>query len=182
MKLLNGLLERLLFTFGLLLFMQIPQFIDQYTQRLGGYYDAQRTHLAQYQAIADINYDGELTTLISHFQASDTPAVVQTGQQIESTMQTTETLLQDLRLLTANNYIPKLKLLATRLDMTLAKNTLAIFKPGIPLTKEAIITGLIGGCLVNLLWIMICGLLKAIAAFLFIRTAGEADNQQLSKQ
>lgn len=182
MKLLNGLLERFLFTFGVLLFMQIPQFIDQYTQRLGGYYDAQRTHLAQYQAIADINYDGQLTTLIANFQSSDTPAVVLTGQQIESTMHTTETLLQDLRLLTADSYLPKLKLLLTRPDLTLAKNTLAIFKPGIPLTKEAIITGFIGGCLLNLLWIMICGLLKKIAAFLFIRSARETDSQQLSEQ
>lgn len=182
MKLLNGLLERFLFTFGVLLFMQIPQFIDQYTQRLGGYYDAQRTHLAQYQAIADINYDGQLTTLIAQFQASDTPAIVQTGQQIESTRLTTETLLQDLRLLTADNYIPKLKLLVTRLDTTLAKNTLAIFKPGIPLTKEAIITGFIGGSLLNLLWIMLCGLLKKIAALLFIRSPRDTDNQELREQ
>ncbi len=182
MKLLNGLLERFLFTFGVLLFMQIPQFIDQYTQRLGGYYDAQRAQLAHYQAIADINYDGQLTTLITHFQDSETPAVVQTGQQIESTMHTTEALLQDLRLLTADNYIPKLELLVTRLDMTLARNTLAIFKPGIPLTKEAIITGFIGGSLLNLIWIMICALLKKIASFLFIRSPRETDNQQLSEQ
>ena len=47
------------FAAGVLLFMQVPHLIDQYEQRLGGYYQAQVNHLEKYQQIAERQHRGD---------------------------------------------------------------------------------------------------------------------------
>ncbi len=56
MFILKGLVDRVLFAVRVLLFMQVPHFVDQYTQSLSGYYQAQANYLDQYQQIAKKQY------------------------------------------------------------------------------------------------------------------------------
>lgn len=153
MTFINGLLQRLLFTFGVMLFMQLPQFIDHYSQQFSGYYLAQQTQLQQFQLIADTNFNGQLATLIADFNASPAPAVQQVGKQVFSLQQSLPVLAADLAILTDGSYINKLRYFITRVDSQLAENTLSLFTPGIPLSQAALVTGLIGGVSLNLFWL-----------------------------
>ena len=45
MKALRHLLDKIAFAAGVIIFLQLPHFIDQYTQRLGGYHAAQKLQL-----------------------------------------------------------------------------------------------------------------------------------------
>jgi len=48
----EGLLDRLLCVVGAVLFSQLPEFIQQYLQRLGGHLDEARRQLEQFRAVA----------------------------------------------------------------------------------------------------------------------------------
>ena len=162
MTFINGLLQRLLFTFGVILFMQLPQFIDHYSQQLSGYYLAQQNQLKQFQLIADSNFNGQLNKLVIDFRESPAPAVQQVGKQVLTLQQSVPALAADLTMLTEGNYAHKLIYFLTRIDRTLAENTLSIFTPGIPLSQAAIVTGLIGGIVLNLLWLFSLKLLMFV--------------------
>ncbi|QUM77719.1 DUF2937 family protein [Moritella sp. 24] len=155
MTFIHGLLQRLLFTVGVILFMQFPQFIDHYSQQLSGYYLAQQNQLKQFQLIADINFHGQLDKLITDFNNSPAPAVQQVGKQVFTLQQSVPALAADLAILSDGNYLNKLTYFVTRIDSKLAQNTLMLFKPGIPLSQAALITGLIGGISLNLIWLLI---------------------------
>ncbi|MDX2319032.1 MAG: DUF2937 family protein [Moritella sp.] len=162
MTFIHGLLQRLLFTVGVMLFMQLPQFIDHYSQQLSGYYLAQQTQLQQFQLIADTNFNGQLTTLINDFNASPAPAVQQVGKQVFTLQQSVPGLAVDLAILTEGSYVNKLHYFMTRVDSKLAENTLSLFTPGIPLSQAALLTGLIGGVSLNLLWLLSLKLLSLV--------------------
>jgi len=160
MTFINGLLQRLLFTFGVMLFMQLPQFIDHYSQQFSGYYLAQKTQLQQYQSIADNNFNGRLDKLIADFTASPAPAVQQVGKQVLTLQHDVPALATDLAILKKGSYTNKITYFATRVNTQLAENTLSLFTPGIPLSQAAIVTGLIGGITLNLLWLISLKLLS----------------------
>lgn len=170
MTFIHGLLQRLLFTFGVILFMQLPQFIDNYSQQLSGYYLAQKNQLQQFQLIADTNFNGQLDALITDFSASPAPAVQQVGKQVFTLQQSLPALASDLATLTEGSYINKLRYFTTRLDTQLAENTLSLFTPGIPLSQAAIVIGLIGGITLNLLWLFSLKLVTLLFSRFHIRT------------
>ena len=169
MTFIHGLLQRLLFTFGVMLFMQLPQFIDHYRQQLSGYYLAQQTQLQQFQLIADTNFNGQLDGLIADFNASPAPAVQQVGKQVFTLQQSVAVLAADLSMLTEGSYVNKLTYFMTRVDNKLAENTLSLFTPSIPLSQAALMAGLIGGVTLNLFWLFGLKLLSLILSRLPIQ-------------
>ena len=84
MRLITGLLDRLLFAAGLALFLQIPQFIDHYTQRYGGYRQSVADSVAEYQRSADQHYGGNLEIMTQDFRTDDKPAMREMGDKIFS--------------------------------------------------------------------------------------------------
>ena len=152
MKIVTGLVDRLVFAAGVIVFLQLPHFIDQYTQRVGGYYDAERVQLEKYQAIADQNFDGSLDALIEEFRASGNNAVRQMGEQVAAMKITMAQLRSGLDRLESSDLLQQITYLATHLDYELAKGTLRVFKPGAPFSLGAFVSGVIGGMLFSLLF------------------------------
>jgi hypothetical protein len=152
MNIIAGLFDRLLFAVGFIVLMQLPNFVDHYTQRMGGFHAAMRTQLNEYQLLADRNYRGELDALISDFRASSQPAVARTGEQIDTLRHREAELGEGLVVLEGGVFLRKLAYLAGNLDLELAEGTARNFKPGLPLTAEAAVCGLLGGILFSLLF------------------------------
>jgi hypothetical protein len=150
MKIVVGFIDRLFFAAGVLVFLQLPNFIDQYTQRFGGFYDAERAHLEKYQLIADQNFAGDLKALIRQFKAGGSQAIIQTGEAIEKTVLRVTEFEKGLRALEGSDFIKKVMYLSTNIDYGLAKGTLRVFKPGIPFSVEALACGVFGGVLFSL--------------------------------
>ena len=162
MNVINGLFQRLLFTGGLLLFMQLPQFIGHYSQHLAGYYQSQQRQLQQYQTIADLNFNGQLDLLIRDFQASSSLSVQQVASQIQHLQRDVPQLQQQLQLLSQGDYLQQLSFLSRHIDSDIALNTWQLFQPGLPLTRAALVTGLVGGITVNLCWLLLAALLRKL--------------------
>lgn len=152
MRIIRGLLDRVCFALGVLLFMQVPHFIDQYTQRLGGFYQAQLEHLHQYQDIANSQHQGDLNKLIQEFESSHRNSVREAGANIRNLHIASQSLKTEVDVLEGNNFVYKVLHLLTGAHYNIAGETLRIYKPGIPLSIEGILCGLIGGVLLSLLF------------------------------
>ena len=152
MFIIKGLLDRILFAIGVLLFMQAPHFVDQYTQRLGGFYQAQVEHLRQYQNIADEQFGGDLEALISEFNSSGRESVKQTAGAIQKNKAQIGQLKSDLEVLEGNQFVSKVVHLVSNLHYSVAKETARVFTPGMPFTYEALLCGLLGGILFSVLF------------------------------
>jgi hypothetical protein len=166
MKLILGLADRVLFALALLLFMQLPQFIDHYTQRYAGYHQALVDSLAAHQHNADLHYHGDLRALIDDLLGSERPGIREMGAQLERDRQREARMAAGLLILREGNLFAKLRFLATDLDRPLAHGTLQDFKPGLPLTLDALVLGFSGAILASalfngLLWLLGAGWRRA---------------------
>lgn len=149
MKIVTGLFDRLLFAAGLLLFLQIPQFIDHYTQRYAGYWQALSDSVQQYQASADTHYDGDLQLMIHEFEIAEAPAMRDMGKKMSGERQRLNEMTAGLATLRGGSLPDKLIQLAEDFDTPLLRATLQDYKPGLPFTMDAAICGLIGGILAS---------------------------------
>ena len=163
MKLIAGLLDRLLFAAGLALFLQIPQFVDHYTQRLGGYRQSLTDAVAQYQRSADRHYGGDLDAMTSDFRVNDTPAMRDMGDKIFADRRKLDELTRGLAVLQQGHLGEKLWYLTLHVDLPVARGTAEDFKPGLPLTMDALLSGLVGGLLASGLFNLLLWPLRALS-------------------
>ncbi|MEW6166215.1 MAG: DUF2937 family protein [Pseudomonadota bacterium] len=163
MKLVTGLLDRLLFAAGLVAFLQIPQFIDHYTQRFAGYRQALAASVAEYQRSADLHYGGNLDTMIQDFRTDPKPALRETGDKIHRESRRLDEMTEGLKVLRAGPLHAKLWYLVRDIDVPIARATLEDFRPGLPLTLEALAWGLVGGVLASLLFNLLVWPLRRVA-------------------
>lgn len=152
MRLITGLLDRLLFAAGLALFLQIPQFIDHYTQRYGGYRQSVADSVAQYQRSADQHYGGDLDAMTRDFIADDKPALREMGDKIAGDRRRLVDMEHGLAILQYGHLGQKLWYLARHIDPPIAYGVIEAFHPGLPLTPEALLFGLVGGLLATALF------------------------------
>lgn len=152
MKITKQLLDKIFFTLGVIVFLQLPHFINQYTQRIGGFSESQVQQLSNYQSIADDNYNGQIALLIAGFENSTDEAVRQTGINIKATQADVESLKKEILILENEGLFKKIIFLIPNLRLNIAQGTLKSFQPGIPLSFWAIAYGLFGGILFSLMF------------------------------
>ena len=152
MKLVLGLADRILFACGLLLALQIPQFLDHYTQRYAGYRDAVADSVAEYQRTADRHYSGRLDNLVADLRTAPAGGVQEIGDKLQRDRDTLMQMDASLLILRGDSLWAKLRYLALDVDRPLARGALQDFKPGLPLTTDALICGAIGALLLSALF------------------------------
>ena len=136
--------------------MQLPHFVNQYAQRLGGYYESREQQLSEFQNVANNNFNGDLEALITSFLQSQDPAIVETGGNIQQTRSDVGELSEENAALQGEDTFSKILFLTTHFRLDIGKGTLHNFKPGIPLNLWALAYGLIGGIIFSLLFNGIC--------------------------
>ncbi len=152
MKIVTGLADRLLFAAGLLLFLQIPQFIDHYTQRYAGYRQALADSVQQYQDSANAHYDGDLRLMIHEFETAQAPAMRDMGRKMDGDRVRLDEMTSGLATLRAGSLPARVAQLARDYDSPLLRATFDDYKPGLPFTIDAAVCGLVGGILASALF------------------------------
>jgi hypothetical protein len=147
-----NILDRLLLLGAVLLSTQVPHFMDQYTQRIGGHYETEQAYLERFQGIADEFFSGDLQLMVQEFKASQQGSIVRMGELIEGSIERTAALQQALSVLRGDNFLQKLAYFAATPDREVAKGTAMDFQPGMPFSLEAILCGASGGLLSLLLF------------------------------
>jgi len=92
MRIVRGLLDRLLLIGSVIAGGLVPGFIAQYRQRLGGRLDQAQLDLAPWQKLADQFHQGDLEQLIRYHLASSDPTFRAEGHVIQSLLDTVHAL------------------------------------------------------------------------------------------
>ena len=133
----EGLFDRLLCVVGAALFSQLPEFIQQYLQRLGGHLDEAQRQLDQFRNVA-AHANLTLGQFIAQTKGSAEPTVAQLGQVVQATvsrvhdLSAAETSIRD-----ASMFMRPLEFLR-HVDFSIARATWAMFKPAVPTTFEGL--------------------------------------------
>jgi hypothetical protein len=147
----EGLLDRLLCVVGAVLFSQIPEFIQQYLQRLGGHLDEARRQLEQFRTVA-AQSDLTLDQLIARSLSSVEPTVTRLGRVIQETMTRVDALAAADTAIRQASLFSRPFVFLRHLDFSIVHATWAIFKPAVPTTIEG-------------LFYAACGVLLALAFY-----------------
>jgi Protein of unknown function (DUF2937) len=102
MRIVRGLLDRLLLIGGVVAGGLIPGFLAQYRQRLGGRLDQAQLDLAPWQKLADQFHHGDLQQLIRYHLASTDPTFRAEGHLIQSLLDSVHALQAAVQALQAN--------------------------------------------------------------------------------
>ena len=139
----DTLIDRVLCVVGAVLFSQVPEFMQQYLQRLGGHLDEARRQLAQFRATAE-QAGLTLDRLIGQTAANPDPAVAKLGGVMTEAFARAEHLqaAQD-ALLHATLWTRPFVFLR-HLDLSIAHGTWRMFRPAVPTTLEGLAYALVG--------------------------------------
>lgn len=139
----DGLLDRALCVVGAVLFSQVPEFMQQYLQRLGGHLDEARRQLQQFQDTA-AQSGLTLERFIAQTAANAEPAVAKLGGVMTGTVVRVEELTAAQAALQNATLWSRPFVFLARLDLPIARATWGIFKPAVPTTLEGMIYALAG--------------------------------------
>jgi len=150
-------LQRLALFFALLFGVaaaQLPEYAQQYRQRLGGAIDELQAIIAQFDA--DAAAQG-LTqpAAIKRLQTSPDPLVRGRGDQMEDIVARAQRLTRSADAFVRSGPILGYVTLAENFDPRIAARAYQAYQPGVPVTADGFISGgigfLVGGALVHLL-------------------------------
>ncbi len=157
----RSVIDKIFFAVGLFIGSQIPNFIVQYRQRVGGRLDQARENLEQFQQIANKFHNGSITELIKKHLSSADPTFNEEGLVIKKLVEKTNYLLESYNSLDTN-LINQIKYLIFNIDMEIASATWSIYKPGLILTVEEIICALVFGFLFSFVFYLFALFFKKI--------------------
>ena len=123
--------------------MQLPEFVQQYSQRLSGHLNEALQHLQQFQFIADSQSQGSLTELIQRYLSNSDPVIVQTGQLINTLTARIAELDSSVNFLQQSNYWQRLYYFFSEFEPAIVQATAQQFVMAIPLEPNALLTGVL---------------------------------------
>lgn len=143
LRFLDYLLDRIIAVAGTVIFVQMPLFIVQYKQRLGGHVDELARVIIQYNEAAkesgktiDMYIDMHIKSNVSDF--------VKTGEIIQRNIDRYADLSNALKELSTSIGFNKFIVFIKNIDFSIAKSTLINFTPGVPLSSEGAVYACIG--------------------------------------
>jgi len=148
----KGLIDKVFFAVGVIVFLQLPHFIEQYTQRIGGYATSQTEQIKEYQLIADVHFNGDLQAYIQRMQQNSDPAIASAAEQIANRLDKAHSIEKELLIYEQQPLWYQVPYFMTHIRLDLAKGTAQNFAPGLPINIWAWGYGLIGGVLFSLIF------------------------------
>jgi len=133
----NGIIDRIFILLGALLGSQIPEFVQQYTQRLSGHAAELSQLLNKLTHIASLS-DKTLDQYINKFLSSTDPDFARQGEFMEGVVTRWQDLHMTLQSLTESSLWERPYYFFKYLNYPIAESTLHSFKPGINLTLEGL--------------------------------------------
>ena len=140
------LVRRIAFVFALLfafLFTQVPEFVEQYRQRLGGAIDELAANVARFDsdsAQAGLTESGGIDRL----RGNADPLVKERGEQMQDDVDRLQSLRDTQDLFRSEGPVARLLTFVTHYDQRVARGAYRDFEPAVPTSPEAFVLGLLG--------------------------------------
>lgn len=132
---------------------QLPEFTQQYRQRLGGAIDELRAIVAQFDAEASTQSLSR-DKGIARLKENGDPLAQERGADLEATVSRTERLERQRDAFSTSGPLSQYAVLAENFDPTVARHAYADFQPAVPVTAGGFVAGaiglLLGWCLTHL--------------------------------
>lgn len=139
----SGLLDRLLCVAGTVIFSQVPEFMQQYQQRLGGHLDEARRQLAQFHQTA-AQSGLTLDRLVTQTSANADPAVAKLSGVMTEAISRVETLESAQSAIQNASLWTRPFVFVQHMDRAIVHATWSIFRPAVPTTIEGLVYALCG--------------------------------------
>jgi hypothetical protein len=139
----DGVIDRLLCVAGAVAFSQVPEFMQQYLQRLGGHLDEARRQLAQFRHVASES-GLTLDRLIDQTHANPDPAVARLGGVMTEAAQRVRELEAAQSAISDASLWTRPFVFLQHADRAIAHATWEIFKPAVPTTVEGFVYAGVG--------------------------------------
>ncbi|WP_337881314.1 DUF2937 family protein [Rheinheimera sp.] len=144
-------IDKLVFAATLLLALQLPLFAEHYHQYLSGFYQATKQQVDGFEATAKAHQFADLNAMIARHLNNSEASVRADARQKQATVELLHELSAGIDIF-ANGYLPeKLLFMLQPKRLPQLRVVLSNFTPGIPLSAEGLLFGLIVGLLLNLL-------------------------------
>ena len=140
---LEAVIDRIVSVVGALVFIQIPAFIVQYQQRLGGHVDELNRLIQQYKSAA-ANNGRTVEEYIGVHLNSGVNEFISTGKLMTENMERFSSLSQALQNLSESSGINKLFVFLKGIDFDIFKGTYNDFVPGISFNLDSILYCIVG--------------------------------------
>lgn len=142
-KIISTLFDRCLFAFVFIFALQLPEFIQQYSQRLAGHLNEASLQLDKFKIVADNHFNGNLALMIERFLVNNEASVKETASVIINLTERINLLESQLVNIKSGNIVQRIFYFFTELDTTLIKNTYDSYQISIPLSINALVIGFI---------------------------------------
>ncbi|HZF47304.1 MAG TPA: DUF2937 family protein [Polyangiaceae bacterium] len=166
----EGLIDRLLCVLGAVSFTQVPEFIQQYLQRLGGHLDEARRQVEGFTKVAALS---QLTAreLIERTAQNPDEAVARLSSVMREAIERVEHLTAaEAAIRDASAWTRPFVFLA-HMDPAIAGATWDVYRPAVPTTLEGVVYAGFG---ILVLWGLYYGLLRYPVTALLGRRRGAA--------
>lgn len=162
LKYIFKLFDNALFTIVFIVGIQLPAFINAYSQRLSGHLNEAEVYLSKFQSIADLQYQGNLEQLVSAFKSNSDDAIQKMSSVILENIESVNSYQQQIIHLESTDYLHRLYYFMIQVDIEKASATFSQFVPAIPLEVNAIITGIVFSLFFSALIHLLCKVSKYI--------------------
>ena len=159
MKLVKDYLVRIAFATGILLGVQMPNFMDQYARRIDAHYLEVRENLSGYRAIADQHHGGSLRGLIEKHERSVDPTFRAEALPIKALFHRELRFKMEADALNSNLFLRTVHVVFKG-DREVMGETYRQYSPTVPLNVDAVACGIITGVLLAIFCDALCFLLR----------------------
>ena len=143
--------DRALCVAGAVVFSQIPEFFQQYLQRLGGHLDEARRQLDLFTQVA-ARSGWTLDQLIADAGSQTDPAMGRLGHLVADTRARVDVLSSTEGALRGASLWSRPFVFVRHLDPAIARATLSVFRPAVPTTMEGLVYAGVGMALFLLIY------------------------------
>lgn len=140
-----------LFALGLLVGVQVPGFIDDYSKRVDAHRIEAEQVLKGFRQTAERFFKGDLVALVGHYQASADPVMRSDAQSLGTLVERSAFLEREAKAMQGAWYA-QVWHLATAADHELIEETLSAYRYQVLLAPEAIAWGI--ACAMLLAWLL----------------------------
>jgi len=151
MKLIKDYLRLIIFALGILIGVQVPNFIDQYAKRVSAHYIEAKMNFSGYQQTADKHFGGNVEALWTHYGSSPDTVFKDDAKNIKQIYKRQQAFFAELKELDASVF-RKIFHVIFFADNEILTETLTEFSYTVPLNHEAIICGLLLGITLSLMF------------------------------
>jgi len=144
MKLFKDYVRLIIFSAGILIGVQVPNFIDQYAKRVSAHYIEAKMNFSGYQQTADKHFGGNIEALWDHYVSSPDTVFKDDAHNIKQIYKRQQGFFAELKALDTSLF-RKIFHVIFYADNEVLKETLTEFSYTVPLNHEAIICGLLLG-------------------------------------